>query len=187
MAINVGTLKAQEFLKSDQGKLILIIILTLICAGSAFAITMWLTSAKAPRVVSQPVTKPTTTPPPTLPSTGVEEGKEVETFEIYQSKDPFDPLIVKQSTPAQPGTTTPGESTVPAAPVAGKNQITLLEIFTENNVEFASIQVGSTIYKVKEGESFASNYKLVSIGSDKATILYGDDSATLKIGETIFK
>jgi hypothetical protein len=62
-----------------------------------------------------------------------------------------------------------------------------MDVFTENNVKFASIQVGSTLYKVKEGETFSTSYKLVSAGTDTATILYGDDSATLKIGESVFK
>ncbi len=188
MAVNTSVLKAQDFLKSDQGKLVLMLVLILLLAASAFFITMRLTTPKATRVISKPVDKPVEIPPTTKPPTATEEEKKSDTFEIYQSKDPFEPLIVQQpAVPAQPGVTTPGDITTPAVPVSNKNQITLLEVFTEDNIKYASVQVGSTVYKVKEGEAFASNYKLVSIGSDTVTILYGDDSATLKIGETIYK
>lgn len=190
---NVSVLKAQEFLRSNNGRIFLMVFLILALMSAAFSLTWWLTAPKVSEVTTQPVSKPTTAPPPAPPGTAVEE-KDADTFEIYQSKDPFEPLLATQTqqpgAPASPGTpiSTPGAA--PAPPLAGpvgKTQITLMDIYTENNVKFASIQVGSTLYKAKEGETFATNYKLVSAGTDSATILYGDDSATLKIGETIFK
>lgn len=186
---NASVLKAQEFLRSNNGRIFLMVFLILALMSAAFSLTMWLTAPKVSEVTTQPVSKPTTAPPPAVPGTAVEE-KDADTFEIYQSKDPFEPLLATQTqqpgVPASPGTPVSTPGAAPTAP-ASKTQITLMDIYTENNVKFASIQVGSTLYKVKEGETFATNYKLVSAGTDSATILYGDDSATLKIGETIFK
>jgi hypothetical protein len=185
---NVSVLRTQQFLKSSNGKILLMVILVLIMMGAAFSLTMWLTAPRVSEVTTEPIPKPQTVPPPASPGTSAEE-KGADSFEIYQSKDPFDPLVgaqASQPAPASPGATPAAPGATPSAPV-GRTQITLMDIFTENNVKYASIQVGSTLFKVTEGETFSTSYKLVSAGTDTATILYGDDNATLKIGESVFK
>ena len=113
-----------------------------------------------------------------------------ETFEVFESKDPFRPLV---STAESSGTTTNGDTSgdtsgASGAPApTGGQVVALLDVFTDDGVDKAQVKVGSTVYTVSVGEVFADNYKLVSTSGDCATLLHGDDKFTLCEGEEVVK
>ncbi|HLF69725.1 MAG TPA: hypothetical protein VI541_02080 [Actinomycetota bacterium] len=121
-----------------------------------------------------------------------------ETFEVFESKDPFRPLVVEFAAGA-PGGTTSGTSTGStgststgggaggaSAPTGGQS-VTLVDVFTQDGTEKAQVKVGSTVFTVAAGEVFADNFKLLSISGTCATMLHGDDKFTLCEGEEVFK
>lgn len=57
--------------------------------------------------------------------------------------------------------------------------MTLIAIFRHNGSERAQVQVDSTGYVVSEGETFAVNYKLMSISGNCASFLNGSNQFTL--------
>lgn len=128
----------------------------------------------------------------------------VETFEVFASRDPFEPVIEngnagnEQGTPIdQDGVADPPADADPPAsqdPAAQANdqeveghKVTLIDVFREEGKDRAEVQVDTTGYTVDEGEVFAENFQLVSTSGTCATLLYGDDQFTLCEGEEILK
>jgi cytoskeletal protein RodZ len=136
----------------------------------------------------------------------------VETFELFASKDPFEPLI--DSTPAatgatapattappatitpgttDPGTTDPGTTdpgtTDPGAggQAVGGHTVRLVDVFSQNGSPRAQVSVDGSVYTVAEGETFADSFQLTSVSGTCATMLFGDDQFTLCEGEEILK
>jgi hypothetical protein len=123
-----------------------------------------------------------------------------ETFEVFESKDPFRPLV-SDAGPAGAatgggaggtgGTTNGGTGTANGtgaggAPApSGGQRVSLLDIIESDNK--AQVKVGSTVYTVAAGEVFADNFKVVSISGNCATMLHGDDKFTLCQGEEVIK
>ncbi len=152
---------------------------------------------------------PSPAPSPTEPP--------AETFEVFEAKDPFRPLVVVGAPAAGGGATgggatgggttggatgggTAGEAAgggavapgagdgaAGGAAPTGGQRVQVLDIFTDDGVTKAQIRVGSTVFTVAPGEVFADNFKLVSISGDCATLLHGDDKFTLCEGEEVFK
>ena len=115
-------------------------------------------------------------------------------------KDPFRPLISSGATAAttQSGLTPSGtgaatQSTVPGAaagtastPGGGATadrKVTLVNVTGGK----AKVTVDGRSYTVEEGESFASRYRAVDIGSECATFESGTTSFTLCEGEAVLK
>lgn len=116
-----------------------------------------------------------------------------ETFEQFGSKDPFRPLVTAGAPPTTGGPA-PAPSPAPAGPGAagapaptGGQRVALLDIFEEGGTQKAQVRVGSTVYTVEVGQVFATNFKLVSISGNCATLLHGDDKFTLCEGEEVIK
>lgn len=187
-----------EFVSSPNGKAItvgIIIILALIAFYMIYAFSAPTTpETSLPQRISDAKTDKTKS------NLTDEEKAEMERFEVYQGKDPFEPLIDMQAetttdtvvdgegTVVDGVTDGTGETVTPSPvtePVA--QQISLLDIFYEQDILYANIQVNETTYKVKEGDLFADNYKVISLAPSSATILYGDDSLVLNLGESITK
>lgn len=176
--------RTREFLATAIGRVV-VASLVLIALLVMVAIVISQTTPDVEEVVQE-------TPSPriarkTVPTDAAGQKKEdgLETYEIYQSKDPFEPLI---STQPPGGGVVPGTPTeTPPITPPSKTRVSLTDVFTEDGVKYASIEVGSTAYKVKEGDTFATNYKVLSIGTDSVTLLYGDDTITLKLGEAVYK
>lgn len=120
-----------------------------------------------------------------------EQAPPEETFEVFESKDPFRPLVTtSEATGTTAGTdgdtgATSGASGAPAP--TGGEVVTVIDVFTEDGTDMAQIKVGSTVYTVSVGEVFANNYKLVSTSGDCATLLRGDDKFTLCEGQEVIK
>jgi hypothetical protein len=83
--------------------------------------------------------------------------------------------------------TTPGGGTrTPTQPsgatqTVGGHQVTLIDTFTTNGVEQATVSVDGTVYRPSAGETFgpSKQYKLQSVSGNCATFLFGDQSFTL--------
>ncbi|HEY1740156.1 MAG TPA: hypothetical protein VGI86_15685 [Acidimicrobiia bacterium] len=127
------------------------------------------------------------------------------TFPVYGSKNPFEPVIQVESptsttTPPSSGgtttTTTPGTSgSTTTTTIAPSNNpvpsqtVTLIDVFRNSNgVVQARVQVGSTVFTVGEGDTFASGaYRVVSLDSPCGQFLFGDSPFTLCVGEQTLK
>ena len=91
------------------------------------------------------------------------------------------------STPPTSTSSTPGGGTrTPTQPSGatqdiGGHQVTLIDAFTTNGVEHATVSVDGTVYSVTAGQTFGPNkqYKLQSVSGNCATFLFGDQSFTL--------
>jgi len=80
------------------------------------------------------------------------------------------------STPAKTPTQPSG-----ATQDIGGHQVTLIDAFTTNGVEHATVSVDGTVSSVTAGQTFGPNkqYKLQSVSGNCATFLFGDQSFTL--------
>lgn len=143
-------------------------------------------TAASPRVRTGAIAQsPSPSPSPSEPP--------IETFEVFEAKDPFRPLVVPGGAPPasitgstpSPGSTG-GGAAGGAAPTGGQ-RVQLLDVFTDAGATKAQIKVASTVFTVLPGDVFANNFKLVSISGDCATLLHGDDKFTLCEGEEVFK
>ncbi len=142
-----------------------------------------------------------------------------ETFDVFATKNPFEPVISEISdggvtgggtdggtggtTPTTSGTTSPtvpgattttlpftgggGGGTVPSVEPVAPEAVALLDIFDENGQRMARVRVGSTVYTVGVGDTFATSYRVVSIGDTCAQFLFGDDPFELCEGEEVVK
>lgn len=123
------------------------------------------------RITPRPTATPTVTPVP-------------QATRAFERRDPFFPLKGGPTgAPTGGGTPSPGPT---GGPRTGQ-RVVLLDIFDQGGVRFASVEVGGTVHNVKEGDTFAGNYRVVSIGEDCATFVLGDERFTLCIGQEVFK
>jgi hypothetical protein len=135
-------------------------------------------------------------------------------FRVSPPRDPFVPLItVPTSTvPPETSSTTGGETTTtggettttsgggsttsttgggtttttsPDTPV-GK-RVTLLEIRDEGGVRQAVLTVDGVTYTVKVGDTFADDFKVISLGASSGVFMYRDSVFTLAVGQSIIK
>ena len=146
----------------------------------------------------------------------------VETFEVFNTKNPFMPLrtaVTSGSTSAAPTATptaapaaTPVAVTTPPAAVATvvpvapasvqvgttggqatapapTTRVALLDVFVEGERVVANVRVNDTVSKVAAGDTFASNFKVVSLESAErcGRFLFGDDQFRLCKGEEVLK
>jgi hypothetical protein len=129
-------------------------------------------------------------------------------FQVYEYKDPFEPLIKKDA--AGTGVTSSSGTTTPATDTSGQGGTTsavedggtsssaqtptgpqvleVQDIYTENGTKYSSVKYGSTVYKVKEGDQVDdSPYQVLTIGTGNVIFLYGDRRVEVKVGESILK
>ncbi len=129
---------------------------------------------------------PATTSTGTSSKTTVAAGK-IEGYEIYENKDPFQPLYGPGATTRTVTTTTTTTGTAAGGgttttTTTAQTQVKLIAI--SNGL--ATINTGGTDYTdLKAGDTFAGSYKVLTIGTGSVTILYGDNQYTLYLGETI--
>lgn len=123
-----------------------------------------------------PSAAPSETPPP-------------QTFEIFEGKDPFQPLVAPASGPGPQPTGVPSSGGTPqpsTQPTPGQS-VTLLQVFTSNGTRYASVDVNGTEYTVKPGDTFAGSYRLLSLSGNCGNFVFGDEHFTLCAGQQIFK
>lgn len=65
--------------------------------------------------------------------------------------------------------------------------VTLIDVYVSGGEAVAVVQVDSTLYEVRRGDTFAQNFQVISIDPPCVTLLYGDDAFTLCEGERTLK
>jgi hypothetical protein len=134
---------------------------------------------------------PATTPQLIGPSTSV--GPDTGPAAAASAKDPFRPLVdpeaasattVSGVTPeATTSEATASEAATPGGGATAERKVTLLGIDDGT----ARVSVDGTAYTVEEGETFASDYRAVDIGSECASFESGTTPFTLCEGEAVLK
>jgi hypothetical protein len=145
-------------------------------------------------------TRPATTPP--APSAS---------FETFMGKNPFEPLVNPTGTGGTTGggttaTTTAGGATTggatTATTVAGgggasggaataprrSQRVALLNVYAKNGKTVADVRVNDTVYTaLAPGQTFASNYQVVSLQGQCGSFLFGDERFQLCEGQEVLK
>src|SRR3954454_20758681 len=90
------------------------------------------------------------------------------------------PLPGSTTTTTAPGTRTPTQPSG-ATETIGGHQVTLIDTFTTNGVEQATVSVDGPVARPSAGETCgpSKEYKLQSVSGNCATFLFGDQSFTL--------
>jgi hypothetical protein len=143
---------------------------------------------------------PSTTAPPATRSNGTPP-----TFDVFATKNPFEPVLIVTPTTAPTGSTTPTiptpgttgstgtggsttTTTVPSNEPAQGTSVALLDVFQQaDGTPMAKVQVGSTVYTVAVGDVFAVSYRVVSLNAPCGQFLFGDASFQLCEGEEVIK
>lgn len=139
----------------------------------------------------------------------------VETFEVFTTKNPFVPLrtavapaaatpVRPVATATGPVTATPVSVTTPAPapavattltgvqatePARATTRVALLDVFADGDRTLANVRVNDTVSKVGVGDTFATNFRVVSLdaGERCGRFLFGDDQFRLCRGEEVLK
>lgn len=179
------------FVATPNGRIILIaaaVGVLLVIAGVVAALVLFsLGRSSTPSPVA-PVAAPTASKPSTATAsaTSTLEGTRVvlpvTNKDVFTSRDPFMPVLkllpatVPTVTPSHPGTAT-GEVDV----------LTLQDIVTINGVREALLTWQGVTYEAAAGQVLTETpWKVVSIGDDSVTMLFGDVRVTLGVGEGLW-
>lgn len=65
--------------------------------------------------------------------------------------------------------------------------VSLIEIGDDPDGRLAVVQVDTTIFEVRRGDVFASNFLVQDVTADHVTLVFGDDVITLTVGERVLK
>jgi hypothetical protein len=133
-------------------------------------------------------------------------------FRVSPPRDPFAPLIIAPTSTTVPGettttggettttggetttsgggttTTTGGGSTTTTSPdTPAGTRVALLEIREEGGVREAVLTVDGVTFTVAVGETFADDFKVISLGTSSGVFMYRDSVFTLAVGQSIIK
>ncbi len=137
-------------------------------------------------VTSPPVTR--TSPTPSVTSTAPPE-----TGQAFEGKDPFQPLVV--AVPAG-SSGSPGPTPTPTGSITGVNggnnsssavTVTLIDIRKTGGKLVATVDVNGKDYNASEGQTFANNFRVLSLSSSCGTFVFGDERFSLCIGQQVNK
>jgi hypothetical protein len=150
----------------------------------------------APAASGAPAASTTTTTAPEEPSTPNQS------FDVFTTKNPFQPLVTdsadvggsttEQTSPpvdsSDGGVVPPPIIPEEQAPAAG-TPVSVLEVSNATGTTVARVQVGSTVYTVVVGETFATSYRVVSLdaASGCGQFQYGDTPFELCVGQQTLK
>lgn len=143
-------------------------------AAAWLLVAPWLLGGGRPSRYAGPSNTPSTIQAPQAQAAALLPGVKIAESQLSQPRDPFRPLL-------GPTDTTPGN---------GGNEdlrVRLVEVRTVAGVERVTVIVDGQSYDVGVGESFAGNFKLVSIDSDSAVFLFGDNAFELLEGQEVLK
>lgn len=131
-----------------------------------------------------PVVTTTTT---TVPAPEVPGGS----FDVFATKDPFAPVVQIDTGGGGAGPTGATGATGASGggsvnPSAGTG-VAVVDVLDQAGTTVAQIRVGSTVYTVTTGETFATSYMVVSISGQCVQLLYGDSPFQLCKGEEVIK
>jgi hypothetical protein len=136
-------------------------------------------------------------------------------FQVSQPRDPFKPLISggdattttiddeSTTTTIDDGssttTTVGGGSTTTTTTVTGSTttttagdspdgiRVALLEVRDESGSLVSVVEVDGETYTVGVGDTFAGNFKVISLTETGGVFTFGDSAFTLNVGQSIFK
>ena len=123
-----------------------------------------------------------------------------ESFEVFTVRDPFRPLISVAEpggTPAAPTAPTAGTGSTGATGTTGSSgpvgptgpssgtRVALMEVFDDSGVTKARVRVESTIYTVREGDAFATNFLVVLLRGSCGEFLHADVRFSLCEGQEV--
>jgi hypothetical protein len=136
-------------------------------------------------------------------------------FEVFNTKNPFTPLMSPTAPGGTTATTTAGAATgvatggttaagggTTATTVAAgggaaggsataprqSQRVALVNVYTKNGKTVADVRVNDTVYTaLAPGQTFASNFKVVSLQGQCGTFLFGDERFQLCEGEEVLK
>ena len=111
----------------------------------------------------------------------IEGVKVLSSFQVSQPRDPFRPLITEESSTGGTGTGT-GDGFDPSG-----TRVTLVEIRDIAGVLRATVKVDGADYDVGVGDTFAGDFKVVSLDPDSGVFLFGDNAFELSVGQEILK
>ncbi len=109
----------------------------------------------------------------------------VNNFQFSQPRDPFRPLIVEGGVIISDGSGGGGGGG--GGGTIDGIVVKLIDISEVGGDLRARIEVAGVEYDVGVGETFATNFKIVSMDEDSAVILFGDNAFELLIGQEIIK
>jgi hypothetical protein len=107
-----------------------------------------------------------------------------ETFEVFEGKDPFRSLVPAGGVEPLPQ---PSGSPGSSGGASGSQHVTLIAISGSGANRTATVEVNSTQYDVKEGDTFAGSYRVKNLTSDCGTFVFGDETFTLCTGQEVLK
>ena len=123
------------------------------------------------------------------------EQVEVPSLSIYRRRNPFKPLVNMEELPEEI-VVAGGVVTVPSSLAPGLSDdsrvvsraVTLHSVEEEGSRFVAKISVGDSVFnKLKTGDVFAKNFKVLAIGKEgSVTLLYGDERFTVRLGQTVY-
>ncbi|MCB0990870.1 MAG: hypothetical protein KDB16_07820 [Acidimicrobiales bacterium] len=149
--------------------------------------------------------------------TQVAAAQVIETFEVFGGKNPFEKPAVFPTGSGRTDTTTTtvadggdggttptsegstgtdgqtGDTTTTTAPIETdpvRNQsVALIEVFDDAGTVTATVRVGSTVYRVQQGQTFDGAYQVLSLdlGTGCGSFMYGDSRFNLCEGQEILK
>jgi len=160
--------------------------------------------------VQPPLVRPSATT-----TTQPKAGAPSESFEVFNTKNPFTPLVNPPGaggttgttvaggttgTTTAGGTTTGGGTTGTTAAGGGgasggaatqprqSQRVALLNVYQKNGKTVADVRVNDTVYTaLVPGQTFATNYKVVSLSGNCGSFLFGDERFQLCEGEEVLK
>jgi hypothetical protein len=119
---------------------------------------------------------PTTQPPSTTPTTSPTDRPPLTT-----------PTSEPTTEPTKPPTSTPTTQPPSFTPGTGES-VAVLDVSTDpSGAPQAQVRVGSTVYTVRVGDTFATSYRVVSLDEPCGQFLFGDNPFTLCEGEETIK
>jgi hypothetical protein len=189
-------------LRSKDPRIVLGIVAGLVVLVAALWF-LFLRGSPEPEEAAAPAPAPSPTPAPEpKPKKPARKagGGPVETFQVFAPRDPFEPLVSPDTGGTTTGGTTTGGTTIGdtggtvtggdtsgGGATVGSHTVSVVDVFRAKGRRRAQIEVDGTVYTVDKGETFADNFKLLSLSGECASMLFGDDQFSLCEGEQILK
>jgi len=108
-----------------------------------------------------------------------------ENFDVFQTRDPYKPLIEKnKDTAGLPGSS----STTSTISMVTKGALTLDSVLTRDGLHYANVLYNEQKLELRDGQRVAdSPYQVLTVTDANVIFLFGDDRVVLKPGEKIYK
>lgn len=108
-----------------------------------------------------------------------------ESFDVFQTRDPYKPLIEKK---ADTNGSLGGVVTTSTTSTVAKGPLTLDSVVTRDGLRYANVLYNEQKLELRDGQRVAdSPYQVLTVSDANVIFLFGDDRVVLKPGEKIFK